>query len=159
MIRLKYMCEHFFLVYKKKQLIFSLIISLILSLPLSIKNVSFFENTGNFFNGILVIEIAYIAIFYSGTTGTEKAKRLIVDHSKKFNYYHYLLVKNYFSVLTKFLVLILIYIINIYNIPNIGFKIFIFNISVYNFIQTLAVCAIITTIDLILSMYFFLWGN
>ena len=74
MVRLKHMYRHFFIVYKKKEIIFSLIFALILSLPLNIGNTEFLKNITDFFQGILVIEIAYIAIFYSGTSGTEKAK-------------------------------------------------------------------------------------
>lgn len=159
MIRLKHMYHHFFMVYKKKEIILSLIFALILSLPLCITEVEFLEKTGSFFEGLLVIEIAYIAIFYSGTSGTEKAKKLIINSSKGFNYYHYLLIKNYFSVLIKFFVLLLIYIVTVYNVNNFGLSYGIFNFKIYNLIQTLSICAILTTVDLILSMYFFLWGN
>lgn len=163
MKRFRYMCRYFFIVYKMKSIFLSILISLILSLPLCIKKDNFLDNIGSFFNGILVIEIAYIAIFYSGTKGTERAKQLIINHHNNFNYYHYLLVKNYFSILIKFFVLSIIYIINIYNISNIGVEYNLFNInlyiSIYNFIQMLSICAILTTMDLILSMFFFLWGN
>lgn len=159
MVRLKHMYRHFFIVYKKKEIIFSLIFALILSLPLNIGNTEFLKNITDFFQGILVIEIAYIAIFYSGTSGTEKAKKLIINSSRGFNYYHYLLIKNYFSILIKFFVLLLIYTVSVYNITDFGFSFWILNIKFYNLIQTLSICAILTTVDLILSMYFFLWGN
>lgn len=162
MKKLRHIYKHFLLVYTKKQIFFSLIFSLILSLPLSTKE-KFLENIGSFFNGLLVIEIAYIAIFYSGTKGTERAKQLILDKSKNFNYYHYLLIKNYFSILIKFFILLLAYVITAYNISNIGFKYILLGIvlhfELYNLIQMFTICGILTTVDLILSMYFFLWGN
>lgn len=143
----------------KKNIFYYFVVSLILSCSISKENGKIFSSTSDLFSSLLVIEIAYIAIFYSGTEGSKKAKAQEYSKSKKISFYDYLLVKNYFSILLKFLVIFLLYIIEIYNIFNYSISIFIFDISVYNTVIGIAFLAIIITVDLVVSMYYFLRGS
>ncbi len=143
----------------KKNIFYYFLASLIFSYSISKENSKIFSSTSNLFSALLVIEIAYIAIFYSGTEGTKKAKAQEYNKSKKISFYDYLLVKNYFSILLKFLVIFLLYIIEIYNIFNFSVSIFIFDISIYNTVIGIAFLSIIITVDLVVSMYYFLRGS
>ena len=106
------------------------------------------------------MEIAFIAIFYSDSTGTKKAKEYEWKKigEEKLTFYYYLLVKNYHSLIVKFIVLILIFSMNIYNI-NWEFKISFLVINYENLVFSMIVYSILVTLDLMLSMYYFLWGS
>lgn len=87
-------------VYNKLFFFFSFFISVLGAYFFSYKIV---KETFPLFSSLIVIEIAYIAIFYSGGSGTEKARnQKWKTKNGEMNFYHYLLIKNYFSLLLRF---------------------------------------------------------
>ena len=118
------------------------------------------EKSFNLFSSLIVIEIAYIAIFYSSGKGTQKAKQQEWKSKKgKINFYHYLLIKNYFSLLVRFLLLILLFISEnlLSDIDNLSISKYIEYFI--KFSSFLAIFSFIITFDLMISMFYFLWGN
>ncbi|MDK4482054.1 hypothetical protein MWG07_12405 [Fusobacterium necrophorum] len=118
------------------------------------------EETFPLFSALIVIEIAYIAIFYSGGSGTEKARNQKWKiKNGEMNFYHYLLIKNYFSLLLRFFLLALLFITK--NMIPEGPDILLSKLKSYFIMITasIAIFSIIITFDLMISMFYFLWGN
>ncbi|BET14730.1 MULTISPECIES: hypothetical protein [Fusobacterium] len=157
MDKLWYFIKHAKDVYKYKILIYFLIGFVLSLIPRENK---IFNSASSLFSALIVVEIAFIAIFYSDSTGTKKAKEYEWKKigEEKLTFYYYLLVKNYHSLIVKFIVLILIFSMNIYNI-NWEFKISFLVINYENLVFSMIVYSILVTLDLMLSMYYFLWGS
>ena len=155
--RISFFIKHTKNTYGLKILVYFLIGFFLSLIP---RKKEIFDPVFSLFSSLIVIEIAFIAIFYSGGDGTKKAK----EHEwKKFgeekvSFYHYLLVKKYHSLIMKFIVLLLVFAINIYGISW-EFKISFFKIGFEELIFSLIVYSILITLDLMLSMYYFLWGS
>lgn len=157
MDRLWYFMKHAKDVYKYKILIYFLIGFMISLIPRENK---IFSSASSLFATLIVVEIAFIAIFYSESTGTQKAKKQEWGEigGEKLSFYYYLLVKNYHCLIMKFIVLILIFAMEVYDITwklnkffiKFGFEDLVFSLIIYS---------ILITLDLMLSMYYFLWGS
>ncbi len=116
-------------------------------------------DTISFFSALTVIEIAFLSIFYSGNKGTEKAKKEYYNSQEEMTYYHYLLVKNYFSIAIKFGTIFIVFISRIFNISELVLN---FNgviIGFYNIVYIFIILSLLITVDLVVSMYYFLWGS
>ena len=130
-------------VYSTKFIIFNTILSFSIS----------------WFYSKIIVEKSF-AIFYSRGKGTQKAKQQEWKSKKgKINFYHYLLIKNYFSLLMRFLLLILLFISEnlLSNIDNLSISKYIEYFI--KFSSFLAIFSFIITFDLMISMFYFLWGN
>ena len=137
MKKIYFIIKHIKEIYGIKKMLFFYIPSLLISaFP---RKEEIFEPAFSLFTALIVVEIAFIAIFYSGSNGVERAKNFSMNNTmnKKTNFYHYLLVKNGS---------IKIFLMNV----NFGYDDFIFSLIIYS---------IIITLDLMVSMYYFLWGN
>lgn len=160
MKKIYFIIKHIKEIYGIKKMLFFYIPSLLISaFP---RKEEIFEPAFSLFTAFIVVEIAFIAIFYSGSNGVERAKNFSINNTmnKKTNFYHYLLVKNFHSLFLKFIVLFLIFLMKIYKI-NGSIKIFLMNVNFGydDFIFSLIIYSIIITLDLMVSMYYFLWGN
>lgn len=144
-------------VYSKSFFILSFFISLLVAYFFSHEIV---KETFSLFSSLIVIEIAYIAIFYSGGSGTKKARnQKWKTKNGEMNFYHYLLIKNYFSLLLRFFLLASLFVAK--NMIPEEPDILIPKLKNYSimFAAFLAIFSIIVTFDLMISMFYFLWRS
>ncbi|PID67138.1 MAG: hypothetical protein CR959_01720 [Fusobacteriales bacterium] len=150
MNKIYFLMKHVKDIYGSKGVLKFLIPSVLISLIPRENDI--FEAATSLFTALIVVEIAFVAIFYSGSEGVKKAKEksMVNFAGEKSSFYHYLLIKNYHSLFIKFIVLFLLFLMKIYNINLIGYNSFIFSLIIYS---------VLVTLDLMISMYYFLWGS
>lgn len=162
------------IVYRYKILLF-LGAAILISLPSIFRTdtetlKSVYSNTVGFFTALIVIEIAFFGIFYSGSQINKEAKDKFFNKKENMTYYQRLLVKNYHSIFIKFSTVFIAYLFQMYNIMEIGIKIKPFennyflsnleiNLGVYYLFYMLAIYSIIITLDLVTTVYYFLWRS
>ena len=147
-------------------ILISLLFTVAASLLATNESIKFtFENTISFFSTLMVIEIAFFGIFFSGSDNNEKARKMIVNEDEDISYYQSLLVKNFNSIFLKMINIILAYIINIFGLTTLKSVILFENwnleikIGFYLIFYFLFIYTIIIMTDLIVSIYFFLWKS
>ncbi|MDX8337351.1 hypothetical protein [Candidatus Cetobacterium colombiensis] len=131
---------------------------------------SIYSNTVVFFTALIVIEIAFFGIFYSGSQINKEAKDKLFNKKENMTYYQRLLVKNYHSLFIKFSTVFIAYLFQMYNIMEFYKKIKPFennsflldleiSIGVYYLFYILSIYSIIVTLDLVTTVYYFLWRS
>lgn len=128
---------------------------------------SVYGNTVGFFTALIVIEIAFFGIFYSGSQINKEAKNKLFNIEENMSYYQRLLIKNYHSIFIKFTTIFLAYLSQMYNVmelcwtygPFEKFNIPEIKLGVYYVFYMLAIYSIVVTIDLVTTVYYFLWRS
>lgn len=119
------------------------------------------------FSILIVVEIAFFGLFFAESIVNRKAKEFIVNKEENITYYQTLVTKNFYSISLKMTNIVVIYILQIFDlkfsvhdtvITFLG-KVFPIKLGAYLFFYFLSIYTLIVMVDLIVTIYFYLWKN
>lgn len=159
-------------VYKPKKILKFILISLIFVVLGSLRATDdvvkeLYSNILGLFSVLIVVEIAFFGLFFSENPTNIKAKKFIINTEENISYYQSLVVKNFHSITLKIINIVLIYMLQLFNLAltskNVAISshgiCFSFKVGPYLLFYFLFTYALIVMMDLVVSIYFYLWKN
>ncbi|MCJ8341403.1 MAG: hypothetical protein MJH09_00860 [Cetobacterium sp.] len=151
-----------------KMIIISLVFSFLAAFRATDKTIEeLYSSIFSLFSILIVVEIAFFGLFFAENMINKKAKEFIINKEENITYYQTLVAKNFYSISLKMTNIVLIYILQIFNLKFSIYNIMIFifkrefalKIGFYLFFYFLSIYTLLIMLDLIVTIYFYLWKN